>query len=255
MPFLRRGGVTARPVFVRLAHPQRKPHDHAPDHSARKCDAPVQLNEKEKDIIVKHMWPLTPAFPKKYAESFVVSTADKLCALAEIFHVYRRLRVRENLDFLPKKSLEQSPDSSQSVLLHDRWKSGVVCVIISLNTIDSEDEICRKLSESFYYRSFQICRCWKRRRRFKVSVRGAGCSNPKKGKKDHTSYVLCIKGEREACRKEIEWNLTEDVFQELEEFLEIPMVRKEYRVYALEDGHRLECSWVDRGTNRISLCR
>ena len=71
-----------------------------------------ELNEKEKEIIVKHMWPLTPAFPK-YAESFVVSTADKLCALAEIFHVYRRLRVRENLDFLPKKSLEQSPDSSQ----------------------------------------------------------------------------------------------------------------------------------------------
>ena len=34
--------VTARPVFVRLAHPQRKPHDHAPDHSARKCDAPVR---------------------------------------------------------------------------------------------------------------------------------------------------------------------------------------------------------------------
>ena len=36
------GRVTARPVFVRLAHPQRKPHDHAPDHSARKCDAPVR---------------------------------------------------------------------------------------------------------------------------------------------------------------------------------------------------------------------
>ena len=69
----------------------------------------------------------------------------------------------------------------------------------------------------------------------------------KKVKKDHTSYVLCIKGKGRLCRKENEWNLTEDVFQELEELLEIPMVRKEYRVYALEDGHRLECSWVDRG--------
>ena len=60
------------------------------------------LNDKEKDIIVKHMWPLTPALPK-YAESFVVSTADKMCALAEIFHIYRWLRVGEHLDFQPNK--------------------------------------------------------------------------------------------------------------------------------------------------------
>ena len=60
------------------------------------------LNDKEKDIIVKHMWQLTPALPK-YAESFVVSTADKLCALAEIFHIYRWLRVGEHLDFQPNK--------------------------------------------------------------------------------------------------------------------------------------------------------
>lgn len=66
------------------------------------------------------------------------------------------------------------------------------------------------------------------------------------GKKG-TGYVLCFKGKGRLCRKEIELDLTETVFRELEELLEIPMVHKEYRVYALGDGHRLECSWVDRG--------
>lgn len=61
------------------------------------------LNDKEKDIIVKHMWPLTPSLPR-YIESFVVSSADKLCALAEIFHVYRWMRVGENLNFVPEKT-------------------------------------------------------------------------------------------------------------------------------------------------------
>lgn len=41
------------------------------------------LNDKEKDIIVKHMWPLTLKFPK-YKESFVVSMADKYCSTIEI---------------------------------------------------------------------------------------------------------------------------------------------------------------------------
>lgn len=59
------------------------------------------LNEKEKDIIVKHMWPLSPSMPQ-YMESFVVSTADKLCALAEILRLYRWLHVGENLDFRPR---------------------------------------------------------------------------------------------------------------------------------------------------------
>lgn len=44
------------------------------------------LNEKERDIILKHMWPLTLR-PYRFMESLVVSCADKLCALAELFHL------------------------------------------------------------------------------------------------------------------------------------------------------------------------
>ena len=44
----------------------------------------VKLNEKEKDIIIKHMWPVTPALPK-YRETFIVTLVDKYFAIAEGF--------------------------------------------------------------------------------------------------------------------------------------------------------------------------
>jgi len=56
------------------------------------------LSERESDIIVKHMWPLTPKLPR-YRESFVVSTADKICALAECLPLYRWMHVRTKLRF------------------------------------------------------------------------------------------------------------------------------------------------------------
>lgn len=42
-----------------------------------------KLNKKERDIIKKHMWPLTVS-PPKYAESFIVSMSDKYCATQEL---------------------------------------------------------------------------------------------------------------------------------------------------------------------------
>jgi uncharacterized protein len=47
-----------------------------------------QLNRMEKDIIVKHMWPLT-ILPPRYRESFVVSCVDKYVALLEISKFFR----------------------------------------------------------------------------------------------------------------------------------------------------------------------
>ena len=40
------------------------------------------LNKKEEDIILKHMWPLTLS-PPKYLESFIVTLVDKYCAFKE----------------------------------------------------------------------------------------------------------------------------------------------------------------------------
>lgn len=45
------------------------------------------LNNKEKDIIVKHMWPITLSLPK-YPESFIVTFVDKFSALQESFMFY-----------------------------------------------------------------------------------------------------------------------------------------------------------------------
>ena len=42
-----------------------------------------ELNEKEKDIILKHMWPLTLSLPK-YKESYVVTLVDKYCTSHEV---------------------------------------------------------------------------------------------------------------------------------------------------------------------------
>ena len=41
-----------------------------------------EVNEKEKDIILSHMFPLTPEMPK-YMESHVVSIADKVVSIYE----------------------------------------------------------------------------------------------------------------------------------------------------------------------------
>ena len=44
------------------------------------------LSERERDIITKHMFPLDPR-PPRYAESWLVTIADKLCAICETFHM------------------------------------------------------------------------------------------------------------------------------------------------------------------------
>ncbi len=48
------------------------------------------LNDKEKDIIVKHMWPLTLR-PPKYKEALIVSLSDKFCSTIETLRLYPNL--------------------------------------------------------------------------------------------------------------------------------------------------------------------
>lgn len=53
------------------------------------------LNDKEIDIIIKHMWPLTIE-PPKYVESFIVSCVDKYCASLE----FAKMNNQESLFYL-----------------------------------------------------------------------------------------------------------------------------------------------------------
>lgn len=43
-----------------------------------------ELNDLEKDIILKHMWPLTIRLPR-FSESYIVTFVDKYCAMREFF--------------------------------------------------------------------------------------------------------------------------------------------------------------------------
>ena len=69
-----------------------------PEAALRNASQICALTEVEQDIIVKHMWPLTLRKVPKYRESFVVSSADKICALAEMLQIYRLMRVAKKLN-------------------------------------------------------------------------------------------------------------------------------------------------------------
>ncbi len=59
--------------FHGFTHP-RVAHNNAVKH--------FELTEKEKDMILRHMWPLTP-IPPKSREGFAIIYSDKFCGLAE----------------------------------------------------------------------------------------------------------------------------------------------------------------------------
>ena len=64
---------------------------HAFTHGKTACENACKLfdlNEKEKDMIVKHMWPVTIELPKSL-EGFVLTFVDKYCATSETFEVLK----------------------------------------------------------------------------------------------------------------------------------------------------------------------
>ena len=49
-----------------------------------------ELSDLEKDIILKHMFPLKP-IPHKYRESIIVGISDKMCAIYEMVSTYFKI--------------------------------------------------------------------------------------------------------------------------------------------------------------------
>ena len=63
---------------------------HAFTHGKVACKTACELfelNEKEKNMICTHMWPVTFAFPKSL-EGFILTFVDKFCATKESFHLF-----------------------------------------------------------------------------------------------------------------------------------------------------------------------
>lgn len=76
------------------AHPGNQCFDH-PVFALRNAEALCgRLTEKERNIIISHMWPLARRRPRS-PEAAVVNLADKLCATAEVLGYWRHSRVRE----------------------------------------------------------------------------------------------------------------------------------------------------------------
>jgi Predicted HD superfamily hydrolase len=46
----------------------------------------LEISDIEKDIILRHMFPLTP-IPPRYLESLIVCIADKICSVYETFYL------------------------------------------------------------------------------------------------------------------------------------------------------------------------
>lgn len=68
-------------AYHRQSHTMRHSQYHpmAALHNASKL---VAMNAKERDMIVKHMWPMTLQRPK-YAETYLLTFVDKYCAVLE----------------------------------------------------------------------------------------------------------------------------------------------------------------------------
>lgn len=66
---------------------ERKLHGfYHPGFAYKNASRIFDLTEIEKDIILKHMWPLT-VVPPRYKEAYVICLADKICTVVETFHV------------------------------------------------------------------------------------------------------------------------------------------------------------------------
>lgn len=71
----------------------------------------------------------------------------------------------------------------------------------------------------------------------------------KKETANGASYRLCFKSKGTLVRKEVELDITAEKYEALAEMLAIPPVRKDFKVFELADGRRLECSLVDKDSD------
>lgn len=60
-------------------------------------------------------------------------------------------------------------------------------------------------------------------------------------------YILCLKSPGTLVRREIEFPIEKDYFDQIEEMIGHPLIPKERRTYRLPDGLKLEVNLVDQG--------
>lgn len=63
-----------------------------PGIALRNASTEYRLSDLEKDIIKKHMWPMT-VVPPRCREAWIVTVADKYCSMQEIIRAFGRRRL------------------------------------------------------------------------------------------------------------------------------------------------------------------
>lgn len=59
-----------------------------PGVALRNASEKFELNKKERDIIKKHMWPMTLTDIPRHREAWIVCVVDKYCSLLETFKIF-----------------------------------------------------------------------------------------------------------------------------------------------------------------------
>lgn len=80
-----RGGLLHDLFLYDCENPEARPQNHIKVHpkvALANAEKLFILNDIEKDIILKHMWPVTFSSPR-YLETFIVTFVDKYCAVKE----------------------------------------------------------------------------------------------------------------------------------------------------------------------------
>lgn len=83
----------------RSAHPGLQCFDH-PKAAARNAERLTDLTDKERNIILSHMWPMGGALPRS-REAVLVDLVDTFCAGLEFTRLYKPTRLRRRLGVIP----------------------------------------------------------------------------------------------------------------------------------------------------------
>ncbi len=80
-----------------------------PEIALENAESHFTLSEVEKDIILKHMWPLTLGKMPKYKESLIVSLIDKYCTAVELISPRTRAKIKKLAHTISQKEPKPLP--------------------------------------------------------------------------------------------------------------------------------------------------
>jgi len=96
-------GALLHDLFLYDWHNHKGEKLHAFDHpriALKNAEKDFDLTEREREIIKKHMWPLTPQIPH-YGATYIVSAVDKYCSIMDTFGLNKQFMTVYN-KFLSK---------------------------------------------------------------------------------------------------------------------------------------------------------